>query len=221
MAQETRSQSGFSILELLVTMTLMVMLMGIVSMLLFRAMGVKARESQRTDALTSAQAALNVMSREIANSGFGIYNGTNTRLGSNGIVTPDSGPSRIHFRANIYNNGIPGNSNTSALATDEEGEDLTYFFDATTKSIVRYDPNGSPQTSVIVNRISSVTYQYFDYTGTASAGVQTTNPTSNTGRVRITVLVQMDPVAGQPNPLDVQFTSDVTLRNSSYMLNQY
>jgi prepilin-type N-terminal cleavage/methylation domain-containing protein len=221
MTQGNKAQSGFSILELLVTMSLMLMLMGIVSMLLFRAMGVKARESQRTDALTSAQAALNVMSREIANAGFGLYTAGNNRLASNGLVTQDSGANRIHFRANIYNSGIAGDSSSTALATDEAGEDITYFFDSTTKSIVRYDPNDSPQTSVVVNKISSVTYTYFDYTGTNSTGVQVTTPTANTGRVRITVLVQMDPVAGQPNPLDVQFTSEVTLRNSSYMLNQY
>jgi prepilin-type N-terminal cleavage/methylation domain-containing protein len=215
-----KGQLGFSLMEMMIAMAIMMVLMGIVSTLLSRSLGVRARESQRTDALTSAQAALNVMSREIANSGFGIYTGSNVRLASNGIVAADSNANQIHFRSNIYNNG-PSNTSDGVLTTDDAGEDVTYFFDANTSSIVRFDPNDTPQTSVVVNKISAVTFSYFDYVGTNSTGTQTTTPSENTSRIRITVLVQLDPIAGQPNPNDVQFTSEVTLRNSSYMLNQY
>lgn len=217
----SRSTSGFSLIELTVAMTIMLILLGIVSTLISRSLSVRTRESQKTDALTSAQAALNVISREIANAGFGIYSGSNSRLASNGLVVADSNAQRIHFRTNVSNVGTTGTSGGTALQTDDVGEDVTYFFDAATNSIVRFDPHDDPQTSAVVNRISNVTFQYFDYVGTNSAGVETTTPSDNTGRIRITVLVQLDPVAGQPNPLDVRFTSDVTLRNSSYMLNQY
>lgn len=213
-------QAGFSLLELMVSMTIMLILMGIVTSLLSQNLGIRARESQRTDALTSAEAALSVMSREIANSGFGVYSGTNARLANNGIITADSNATQIHFRANVYNNG-PTNTTSGVLTTDDPGEDITYFFDANTNSIVRFDPNDSPQTSVVVNKISSVTFTYFDYVGTSSTGTQTTTPTANTGQVQIRVLVKLDPIQGQPNPNDVQFTSTVTLRNSPYMLNQY
>lgn len=216
-----RSAAGFSLIELMIAMTIMLLLLGIVSSLLSRSYSVRSRESQRTDALTSAQAALNVISREIANGGFGIYEGTNTRFASNGIVTADSTSSRIRIRSNVLNSGVPGDGSSTALRTNQPGEDITYFFDAASDSIIRYDPNDTPQTSVVVNRISDVTFQYFDYVGTNSTGVLASTPSMNTGRVRITVMVQLDPVAGQPNPLDVQFTSDVTLRNSNYMLNQY
>lgn len=212
---------GFSLIELMIAMVIMLLLLAIVSALLSRSYSVRSRESQRTDALTSAQAALNVISREIANSGFGIYTGTNARFASNGIILADSNANRIHFRSNIYNAGPAGVSTSTALQTNQPGEDITYFYDADTDSIVRYDPNDNPQTSAVVNRISGVTFRYFDYTGTNSTGVETSTPTVNTGRIRITVLVQLDPVAGQPNPLDVQFTTEVTLRNSNYMLHQY
>jgi len=214
-------QSGFSLIELTIAMTIMLVLLGIVSTLLASSFSVRSRESQKTDALTSAQAALNVISREIANSGFGIYTGTNNRLANNGIVIADSNESRIRVRANVTNSGLATDTTSTARLTNQPGEDITYFFDSATNSIVRYDPNATPQTSVIVNRISNVRFEYFDYTGTNSSGVQTTLPTNDTGRVRIRVLVQLDPVAGQPNALDVQFTSEVTLRNSNYMLNQY
>lgn len=218
--KRTSSNKGFSLVELLIAMTIMLVLLAIVGSLLSRSLSVRQRESQKTDALTSAQAALNVISREIANSGFGINSAANARLASNGIVAADSNVSRIHFRANVNNVG-PMSGNGTVLATNNAGEDITYFYDDATDSIVRYDPNGTPQTSVVVNKISLITFRYFDYSGINSTGVEVSTPTENTGRVSIRVLVQLDPVQGQPNPLDVQFTSEVTLRNSSYMLNQY
>lgn len=219
---QTKNQRGFSLVELIIAMVVMLVLLSIVSTLLARSMGVRARESQRTDALTSSQAALNVISREISNSGFGISSASDPRVASNGIVTADSNANRIHIRANVNNVGptdVP--SGSTVLSTNQPGEDVTYFFDAATNSIVRYDPNDTTTTSVIVNQISNVTFQYFDYVGTGSTGTEVTTPSNNTGRVRITVTVRLDPVQGQPNPLSITFTSEVTLRNSSYMLNQY
>lgn len=219
------NNAGFSLAELLISMTIMLLLLGLVSALFARAIGIRSRESRRTDALTSAQAALGVMSREIANSGYGIIyaSATSANTPSNGIITADSNARRIHFRANITNE----NGETSS-----PGEDVTYFFDSATDSIVRYDPRGDvtkspaePLTSVVVNRISDVKFGYFDYSGSSSTPtpndqIGASTPTVNTGRVRITITVQLDPVQGQPNA-NVNFTTDVTLRNSDYMLNQY
>lgn len=204
---------GFSLLELIIAMTITLILLGLVSTLFARSMGMRARESRRTDALTSAQAALNVMSREIANSGFGIYTDNVSKRGSNGIIVADSGANKIHFRSNVGN---------TDLETKSSGEDVTYFFDSATSSIVRYDPADNPKTSVIVNRISNVTFSYIDYSGSSSTPTApSSNPTLNTGRVSINVTVNLDPVQGQPNNQKVTFTSEVNLRNSNYMLNQY
>jgi len=196
---------GFSLIELMIAMLVTLILMGLVSTLFAGALGSRSRESRRADALTSARAALSAISREIGNSGYG--------LTMNGIVNADSGAQKIHFRANLSNEDY---------TTDSVGEDITYFFDADTKSIVRYDPNTTPTTSVIVNKISNVTFHYYDYN---SDGIMSTagsaTPTSNTGRVMITVMVELEDVVGQPKGQKVTFTSDVTLRNSTYMLNQY
>jgi type II secretory pathway pseudopilin PulG len=214
------SQAGFSLMELMIAMVVMMLLLGIVSMVFSRSMGVKARESRKTDALTAAQAAMNVLSREISNSGFGISSATNPRWGANGIVLNDSGSQRIHVRSNI-NNVSPYSDPTNINNTNDAGEDITYFFDSATDSIVRFDRRGTPVTSVVVNRISDVRFDYFDYVGAGTVTGPNTTPTANTGRVRITVLVRLDPVQGQPNNQTVSFVSDVTLRNSNYMLQQY
>ncbi len=195
-----------------VAMTIMLILLGITATLFSRVLGIRARESRRTDALTSAQAALNVMSREISNSGFGLYSDSTTKTPLNGIVAADSGANKIHFKANVVN---------SDSVISSSGEDVTYFFDSTTSSIVRYDPNDTTPTSVVINRISNVAFKYFNYAGSSSTPTETTTPTSDTARVRITVSVQLDHVQDQPDNQTVTFSSDVTLRNSDYMLNQY
>ncbi len=224
--KEKRKQAGFSLLELMIAMTVMLMLLAVVSQLLSGTMSVRARESRKTDALTSAQAALNILSREISNAGYGI--GTcavadcSVMTGNNGIILADSNANRLHFRANLSNTGprtVP--SGSTVMDTNLPNEDVTYFFDAATDSIVRFDPHGSPQTSVVVNKISNVTFSYYNYSGSSSTPTVTTTPTANTGRVRITVTVQLDPVVGQPDNATVTFTSEVTLRNVEYMLRQY
>lgn len=194
-------------MELLISMTMVLILMAIASTLFSTALGSRKRESQKTDALTSARAALNIISREIANSGYGLTN--------NGLVLTDSNTKKIRFRSNLVN---------SDYQTTSPGEDVTYFHDTATKSIVRYIPRNAannPETSVIVNNISEVTFTYFDYTGSNSTPVIGSIPTKNTARVRVNVSVILDDVQGQVKNQKVTFTSDITLRNSNYMLNQY
>lgn len=185
-------------------MTITLVILGITMGLFSGALGMRARESSKTDALTAARAAINVISREIANSGYGLSN--------NGIVIADSNGKRIRVRSNLMN---------TDSSTNSVSEDVTYFHDSINKSIVRFDPNDSPQTSVVVNRISDIDFVYFDYTGSNSTPTQSATPTNNTGRVRITVTVELEDVQGQPTAQTVRFTSDVTIRNSEYMLNQY
>lgn len=206
------TEKGFSLIELLVAMTVMLVLLGLVSTILTGALSIRSRESSKTDALSSAQAALNVISREVANSGYG--------LNYNGLVAADSGNKKIRVRANL--------TNSNNCVTDP-GEDVTYFYDLTTQSIVRSERHATAEcgttfetkTSVVVNRISDITLQYFDYSSTNTIGTQTTTPTVNTGRVVITVVVKLEDVRGQPSNQTVSLKSDVTLRNSEYMLNQY
>lgn len=224
---ESENNNGFSLIELMIGMVVMMLALSIVSTILSQAMSVRAREGRTSDALASAQAALGVISREVGNSGFGMYDNQYSRNPENGIVIADSDSDQIRVRANHVNEGgTPSTPGPSTLELNKPGEDITYFFDPGSRSIVRYDPHGRgtnlAQTSVVVNRISSIEFEYFDYSGPNSAPVgPLTAPTSRTGRIRITVTVALDPVVGQPDNQVVTFSSDVTLRNNAYMLQQY
>ena len=217
---KTQSAAGFSILELMLAMTIILIILGLVMTLFGRSLRTRQWESSRTDALTAAQAALNVISREIANSGYGLKIDADG-ISDNGLVAADSDTEEIHFRANTTNDNI--------VLTDP-GEDVTYYYEPGTKSILRYDRNGGgpgvSQTSIVINRISSLSFQYFDYSGVNPVPTIRNTPTPQTGRVRVTVTVKLESVTGLANSNvalvpDVVLVSDVTLRNSEYMLQQY
>jgi Tfp pilus assembly protein PilW len=208
------SESGFSLVELIMSLVLSLLILGVAVATFSGALGSRDRESSRTDALTSAQAALNVMSREIGNSGYG--------LNDNGIVLADSNTNQIRVRANIDNVGGNG-ANTS-----QKDEDIVYYCEtcngSTTGSVVRSDRNISPDSpSGIINRVSDVDFAYFD-ADPATCLLSTTAltaPTINTAKVRITLIVILPEARGQALNQKQRLTSDVTLRNSPCMLRQY
>jgi prepilin-type N-terminal cleavage/methylation domain-containing protein len=151
--KKSAKNKGFTLLELLIAMMITLVLMGLATTLFARALGVRKRESRKADALTSARAALSSISREISNCGYGMtINLPTQKIKSNGIVVADSGDKKIRCRSNLNNND----------SIDSEGEDITYFFDTATQSIVRYDSRAASPTSVIVNRISDVSFAYYD-----------------------------------------------------------
>lgn len=197
------TSGGFSLLELLLALSLTLILMGLASELLSRTFGMRERESNRTAVLSLTQASLNIMSREIADSGYG--------LTDNGIVVADSNQKRLHFRANIAN---------SDAATDDPGEDVAYYVDSTTHGIYRYDRFNNPQLSTIVAESGDLNFQYFDYSGNSSTPTVNDVPSVNTGRIRITLTVKLNSVQGDPEQ-SITCTTDVTLRNSNYILKQY
>jgi type II secretory pathway pseudopilin PulG len=202
------TEGGFSLVELIIAMVITLVILGVAVMTFSNALGSRDRQLSTTDAITSARAALNIMSREIGNSGYG--------LTTNGIVAGDSGANRIHFRTNTDN---------SNFLTDGPGEDLTFYCDSCGQcidggagSVLRYDKN-TDVASGIINRVSRVEFTYYNYTGTSDP-VASQTAAANTGRVNIKLTVCLPTARNQPTSA-VTVSTDVTLRNSIYMRGQY
>lgn len=214
------NNAGFSLLELLIAMVITMALMTAASTLLAQALRVRSRENQKSDALADAQRALNIMSREIANTGF--------NMTGNGIVAADSGSTSIRIRSNL------NRYDTTALATNrdsimDENEDVKFFINEAdaTKYLARYDPYGNGKT-VLANRIDGMTIHYFDqkvtYTAPAGgmdiSGASATEVTpANAKYIVIAISVTLDAVgtqgsAGYQPPYSVLLCSDVQLRNA-------
>ena len=150
-SRKSKGDVGFSLPELMIAMSIVLVVMSLTSGLLTRAFNVRSRENQRSDALADAQRALNIMSREIANSGFG--------LSDNGIVAVDSGIDSIRVRANL--NAFEGQA-TSPLVNDRN-EDVKYslWSSGDASYIVRLDIGTQNQTTVLANRVDSLKIRYY------------------------------------------------------------
>lgn len=217
-------ESGFSLIELVIAMTITIVVLGLASTLLARSLKVRSRENHRTDALADAHRALNIVSREVGNAGF--------RMMTNGIVWQDSDASSVRILANL-NKYWGGLDNDVA----DEDEDVKFFLSPGTNYLVRYDKNDTnvlTNTTVLANRISGFRIYYFDQkvdytTGdcTTPVTVTTAGATAKAGAdiadatyIVLAVCVEL-PEEGTPDsdgyqpPWRTLLISDVTLRNAS------
>src|SRR6266581_1823067 len=135
--------AGFSLVELLISMTITLLLMGLAIALLSSSFNVRGRQNQKSSALADAQRALNNMSREIANSGFG--------LSDNGIVTTESGSSSIRVRANL--NAFDREMTSNSVVDSDEDVLYNLFSDSTQSYVERIDINSGARTTVLDHRV--------------------------------------------------------------------
>jgi type II secretory pathway pseudopilin PulG len=223
-APETKhGEAGFTIAELVIAMTVTLVMVGLTSALLAGSFSIRTRENQRTEALADTQRGLNLMTREIANSGYA--------LTDNGIVEADSGTTSIRVRANL--NAASGET-TSNSAVDRD-EDIKYFLytDNSNSYIVRLDINTSAQQMILANRVDALNLHYYaDKVSYTSGTCDITdvrdsfgNPVGEVAQkagakyVVMTVCVQLPAVStpgapGYQPASKVQLTSDIALRNS-------
>ena len=220
---KSRKQSGFSLVELMIAMTITLVIMAIATTLLASSFKVRSRENQSSSAIADAQRALNIMSREIANAGYG--------LSTNGIVSGgDSGATSIRIRSDLDLSG----------ATNGVGEDVKYILvnDANGSFIVRLNIQPAQTTGLIANRIDGLAIYYYDrrvtYTigncGTGTCNISNVLNSGGTAQAEVTpdnakyIVLSLRvtlPAVGTPGsdgyqpPSATQLVSTVTLRNAN------
>ena len=215
-------EEGFSLIELTIALGVTMILVAASSALLAGSFNIRSRENQRSEAIAAAQHALNAMSRDIANAGFG--------LKRNGIVNADSDASSIRIRANL--NAFAGVAGSGTLA--DADEDVEYFLhktdsdpDSTRGELMRYDVN-LQQSRLLVSNVESFEIYYFnqkvDYTLDPTGGIFVTggieevDDQSDTNYVVITILLKLDQVGSPGSPGyvpagQIQLATDVAIRN--------
>jgi type II secretory pathway pseudopilin PulG len=240
MKMRNSNEAGFSLLELTIAMGVTLVLVGVSATMLSGSFNIRSRENRRTEAIAAAQHALNMMSRDIGNAGFG--------LRKNGLVEQDSDSNSIRIRANLnafggivntvqHWNGssydtVPGGS--ASLADPDE--DVEYFMhktdgdvNSTRGDLMRYDVNTN-QSRLLVTNVEELEIYYFsqkvDYTLGPDDGkiiITTPNVTEaddfgDTNYVVITILLKLDQVGSPGSPGyvpagKIQLATDVALRN--------
>ena len=211
------TDAGFSLLELVVAMAITLLIMGMASALLAGSFNIRSRENQKSEAIADVQRALNILTREISNSGFGLTN--------NGIVAADSGVSAIRFRANL--NAYRGETTSNAVTDRDEDVEYRLVTDGSNSFIARLDVNTNNLTTVLANRIDSFRIRYYgskiDYTTgncdiVPAAGAVEVTP-SSAKYIVVSICVTL-PARGAPGSTgyqpatNMQLVSDISLRNA-------
>jgi len=239
-SRHSNNHAGFSLIELILAMAITLTVLGLSSTLLAGGFYSRSREDRKSDGIADVQRALNIMTREISNSGMKLPSGLSA-VANNGIVTNDSDNESIRIVSNL--NGMPDSTNgyyedADVEDTDEDLKFLMYVDTALSQRyIVRYEKNGSNQTTVLANRIDSLIFRYYDEKVTYSTTV-TSDGTCDITDVKdaagnsksevspseakfivIAVGVTLPAVgtkgqSGYQPASQVQLTSDVVLRNS-------
>ena len=238
--RSSNNQAGFSLMELILAMAITLTVLGLSSTLLAAGFHSRSREDQKSEGIADVQRALNIMTRELSNSGLRLPSGLGA-VASNGIVTNDSDNQSIRIVSNL--NGMPDSANgyfedPDVEDTDEDLKFLMYIDNERgQRYIVRYERNGSKQTTVLANRIDSLVFRYYDEKVTYSTTVDSsgvcdiTNVVNASGAAKsevspaeakfivIAVGVTLPAVGtkgseGYQPASQVQLTSDVVLRNA-------
>jgi len=195
----TKNDRGFSLLELLVAVAISLTILTAATTLLTRSLGTRSRENLRSEALAATQRGLNIMSREIGNSGFG--------HDDNGIVNTDSSSTSIRVRADLDNDWNVG----------ERDEDIRYIYQSANQVIARYDAAVGGTAVPLASGVSAMTLTYWDATNTV---ITSSANYVNAERVTIDISVNLPAAPNQPASI-VRMVSDVALRNSPNTLDYY
>ena len=235
--QQTKSESGFSLLELIIAMAITLALAAAACTLLAQSLKIRTRANDKIDGLADAQRALNIMSREIANAGF--------NLSDNGIVAADSvtdasGNSTIRIRANLnkFDSSASPEARSGIGKVDEDlGEDVKYFVwpDENRHLLARWDRYDSSDGNgtVLANRLDSLHIHYFSQRVTYSTamtsglsgcditGASASEVTPDLAKYIVIAACVQQPAVGAPGSPGYQpqtntlLVSDVVLRNNN------
>ena len=210
---ERRGESGFSLIEMILAMTVTLVIVGISFGLLAQSLNRKSRDDAEASASADANQAISWITQDVLNSGFG--------LTTNGLTVTDCTEEKIRIRANL--NAFLKET-TSSVVTDWD-EDIIYQLvngaDGRA-SLIRSD-GAKGESRVIATDLDNVdadndgdgdglTFQYFD-----EAGAEVSPPLAVRVAVSLRVIL---PASGQPGSEGYQpsrtklLSSTIVLRNT-------
>ena len=218
---KARGQAGFSLIELLIAMVVMMVITAAASTLLVGSFNIRSREDHRSDALADARRAMNILTRELANSGYKLpRNLTYTNSAGavfavprNGLLPADCDGQSVAFVANL---NAMDNATIGSINDPDEAIKYQMISDAAGNSyLVRRELRPLGKTEVLANRVDGMAVQYLNSAGNDTAANLTQ---AATVRVRVWVNLRASGTPGSPGyqpPRQAVLDSAVALRNSN------
>jgi type IV pilus assembly protein PilW len=141
-----RTSAGFTLVELLVSLTIFSVVAGILTTVLVSANRTHRQTTHRADIQAASRQALSLLTGELAQAG------ADPRIppaGIVGIVVADS--TSVRMRADLNADGT--------IQTTEPSEDVTYTYNAGTGTLFRNPGSGA---AAVLRNVTAVRFTYFD-----------------------------------------------------------
>jgi prepilin-type N-terminal cleavage/methylation domain-containing protein len=137
-------REGLTLVEIMMTLLILGVVMGVVTQVFFGTQGMYARTSQRADQQMSTRAGLTVMTEEIRRAGA-----DPNATGIAALMTAETDTVRVRAELN----------DVDGIQTAEPSEDVTYYYDDVAGSIMRDNGTGSQP---MIQNVTGFQIQYFD-----------------------------------------------------------
>jgi prepilin-type N-terminal cleavage/methylation domain-containing protein len=141
-----RSSAGFTLVELLVSLTIFAVVAGVLTTVLVSANRTHRQTTNRAELQAASRQALSLLTAELAQAG------ADTRIppvGIVGVVAADLASVRV--RADLNADG--------AIQTAEPSEDVTYTYNAEARTLLRNPGSGA---AVVLQNVTDLRFTYFD-----------------------------------------------------------
>ena len=137
-------REGLTLVEIMMTLLIFGVVMGVVTQVFFGTQGMYSRTSQRADQQMSTRAGLTVMTEEIRRAGA-----DPNATGLTGLMSAEGDTVRVQAELN----------DIDGIQTAEPSEDVTYYFDDVTGAVMR-DSGAGPQ--AMIQNVTAFQIEYFD-----------------------------------------------------------
>jgi type IV pilus assembly protein PilW len=141
-----RNSAGFTLVELLVSLTIFAVVTGVLTTVLVSANRTHRQTTHRAEIQAASRQALSLLTAELAQAG------ADPRIppvGIPGIVAADSASLRV--RADLNADGT--------IQTTEPSEDITYTYNAGAGTLLRNPGSGA---AVVLQNVTGMRFTYFD-----------------------------------------------------------
>ena len=186
------SSSGKTLVELLVTTTILGIVLMTVSTIMLSSSRVQSRTVRRAEIQSSSRQALSLMATELRQAGA---DPSNLPAGVIGIVAGEA--DMVHLRADLNGDGV--------IQTAEPSEDVTYRYDNIAHVVTR---DSGPGPAAILLHVTGMQLSYYD----AANQALVTLPLSTSDAARVKT-VGLTITSEYRDSKPITLTTRITLRN--------